>query len=395
MACRGNSITACRYRGEDRPINIVIVVNSLEKGGRTKHIVEEYLGLQKRGHSVSLVSFSAPPRWVIRHYRGSASWIIFKKNKSKLDIFLLLKLFNFIRSSRASVVHSHCETSSFYAGLVCQLRGVPIVGTIHRSELRYYAPTWRNRLFYRFLDSYIAVSHERKRRLVSHLWLASEKISVLHWGINAGAIPADYDILEVRKKLQLPEGRMLFSLGHLGPIKGHDDSIKAIPRIRSRFPDVRLYIAGDGLAEDHERLHSLIEERHLQGVVILLGQITNSLEWMQACDIFLQPSREEAFGLVFLEAGLCSKPTVSTLVGGVPEIIVDGETGHLVSTLNPDGLAEKVIELLASEEDIATMGAAAKQYIEKNFVLSEKILKLESYLLGMANRADSGIANNE
>ncbi len=390
MACRSNSIIACRHRGEDRLINIVIVVNSLEKGGRTKHIVEEYLGLQERGHSVSLVSFSAPPQWVIHHYRGNASWVLFKKNKSKLDVLLLLKLFNFIRQSKAGVIHSHCETSSFYAGLVCQLLRVPIVGTIHRSELRYYAPSWRNRLFYRFLDSYIAVSHERKRRLASQLWLPREKISVLHWGVNPRMIPADHDIFEIRRKFQLSEGRILFSLGHLGPIKGHEDSIKAMPKIRSRFPDVRLFIAGDGLAEDHERLHALIEERHLQGAVILLGQITNSLEWMQACDIFLQPSREEAFGLVFLEAGLCGKPTVSTLIGGIPEIIVDGETGHLVSTLNPDGLAKKVVELFASEEDMAAMGAAAKQYIAKHFMLSEKILELENHLIGIANKSTSG-----
>ena len=162
----------------------------------------------------------------------------------------------------------------------------------------------------------------------------------------------------------------MFSLGHLGPIKGHDDSIKAMPRIMSRFSNVRLYIAGDRSPEDHERLHSLIEELNLQGVVILLGQIANSLEWMQACDIFLQPSREEAFGLAFLEAGLCSKPTVSTLIGRIPEIVIDGETGYLTNTLNPDGLADRVITLLASEDDMTTKGAAAKRHITKNFNLS-------------------------
>ena len=365
------------------------MVNSLEKGGRTKHIVEEYLGLQKRGHSVSLVAFSSPPKWVTQHYRGSTSWIIFNKARAKVDLFLLFKLFAFIRRSKADVVHTHCETSSLYAGLTSRLLKVPIVGTIHRSELRYYAPTWRNRLFYRFLDYYIAVSHERKRRLASQLWLPKEKITVLHWGIDLDWMPEHCDITEMRRKLRLSDGMILLSLGHLGPIKGHEDSIKAMPAIRDRFPETRLYIGGDGLAEDHERLHALIEELSLQGVVILLGQITNSLEWLQACDIFLQPSREEAFGLVFLEAGFCAKPSVSTAIGGIPEIIIDGETGYLVNTHHPDEVAEKVIALIASEQDRLAMGDAAKRHISKNFGLSDRIDQLERLLQLMAEVATS------
>lgn len=177
---------------------------------------------------------------------------------------------------------------------------------------------------------------------------------------------------------------ILFSLGHLGPIKGHEDSIKAMPAIRNKFPEARLYIAGDGLAEDHERLHALIEDLSLQGVVILLGQITNSLEWLQACDIFLQPSREEAYGLVFLEAGLCAKPSVATAIGGIPEIVIDGETGYLVNTRSPSEVAEKVNELIASESDRLSMGEAARRYISKNFDLSDRIDQLERLLQLMA-----------
>ena len=319
-----------------------------------------------------------------QHYRGSTSWIVFNKARVKVDVLLLFKLFAFIRRSKADVVHTHCETSSLYAGLVSRLFKVPVVGTIHRSELRYYAPTWRNRLFYRFLDYYIAVSHERKRRLVSQLWLPKGKVSVLHWGVELKSIPEKCDIDEIRSNLRLSEGVILFSLGHLGPIKGHEDSIKAMPAIRSRFPEARLYIAGDGLAEDHERLHALIEELSLQGVVILLGQITNSLEWLQACDIFLQPSREEAYGLVFLEAGLCAKPSVSTAIGGIPEIVIDGETGYLVNTRSPSEVAEKVNALIASEPERLAMGEAAKRYVRKNFDLSDRIDQLERLLQLMA-----------
>ncbi|MBL4575460.1 MAG: glycosyltransferase family 4 protein [Opitutaceae bacterium] len=187
------------------------------------------------------------------------------------------------------------------------------------------------------------------------------------------------DVKTIRKKLGLPDFRIILSIGHLGPIKGHDDSIAALSLVKQYFPGAKLYIAGDGTKEDIERLHGKIEKLKLQDSVILLGQITNALEWMQACDIFLQPSLEEAFGLVFLEAGLCRKPSVATKVGGIPEIIVDGEDGYLVEPHEPEKLAERIISIFSSDDKLREMGDSAFHRVEQNFLLSDQIDKLESY----------------
>ncbi len=362
-----------------------MVVNSLEKGGRTKRIVEEFLGLKARGHAVTLVGFSTPPAWVSEYYSHSEEWVIYNKSSARFDILLLFKLFKLFRNRKADLIHTHCESSSFYAGLAAWFLQVTAIGTIHRSELRYYAPTWRNRLFYRFLDYYIAVSRERKDRLVSQLGLDARKMEVIHWGIDPLAYSSDFNSAEIRKKLGLTKsGPMLFSLGHLGPIKGHEDSIEAVALLRKKNSSIRLYIAGDGLAADYERLHEQIDRLNLRGSVVLLGQITNAMEWMQACDIFLQPSREEAFGLVFLEAGLCSKPTVATDIGGIPEIIVNDKTGYLVKTHSPSLLADKLEELINSNDKLKSMGKAARLHIIQNFSLSRRIDHLENHLRSIA-----------
>lgn len=232
-------------------------------------------------------------------------------------------------------------------------------------------------MFYRFLNGYIAVSEERKNRIIEELGLSEEHITVIHWGINSELVGNAIDKTGVREKLGLPDNPIILSLGHLGPIKGHDESIRALSLIKKDFRNAKLYIGGDGSEADSERLHTLIEELKLQDSVILLGQITNSLEWMKACDIFLQPSREEAFGLVFLEAGLCKKPTVATRVGGIPEIIVDGVTGFLVKPFRPDQIAEKLSALLCSHELMETMGNAARLRVEQEFNLGQQVDKLE------------------
>lgn len=257
--------------------------------------------------------------------------------------------------------------------------GVTSAGTIHRSELRFYRPTWRNRLYYRFTDNLIAVSDERKHRLIHDLQLPEDRVETIHWGIDISPESMALGKHEARKKLGLGKGRIIFSLGHLGPIKGHEDSIKAMAIVKSVYTDCRLYIGGDGTIADHERLHELIEKMHLQGDVIMLGQITNSLEWMMACDIFLQPSREEAFGLVFLEAGLCEKPSVSTRVGGIPEILTDGQNGYTVKTHSPEELAARILELYSEPGKIEEMGASAKKIVTERFDLCNQLDQLEKH----------------
>ena len=143
-------------------INILIVVNSMEKGGRTKRISEEYLGLKKLGHNVKLVTFSQPPRWVLKHYEDSENWIIRKKSKTRFDFVLLLNLLKLVLKYKPAVIDAHCESSALYSGIVSRLTGKKCVATVHRSNLDYYSLNWKSRLYYRYIDAYIAVSNERK-----------------------------------------------------------------------------------------------------------------------------------------------------------------------------------------------------------------------------------------
>lgn len=140
--------------------------------------------------------------------------------------------------------------------------------------------------------------------------------------------------------------------------------------LANNHPEVTLYIAGDGSEADFERLNLLIQQHRFQQQVTLLGQITNSMEWMQACDIFLQPSREEGFGLVFVEAGLCGKPTITTHVGGIPDII-NNETGYLVEPQQPAKIAKCISVLLNDPDKAMHLGDAAKRRINQHFVHSK------------------------
>ena len=359
----------------------------MEKGGRTKRVAEEYRGLRELGHDVSLVTFCEPPSWVREQHDPQGDWLVCPKSDAAIDFRLLRRLNELIRDFRPQLIDAHCEASALYAGLVGRLSGVRCVATVHRSNLSYYERSWKSRLYFRFTDHVIAVSRQRGQLIADALGLPPSRVEVVHWGIATEQAPALSSRAEARAQLGLGDGPILLSIGHLGAIKGHDDSIASLKNVLAVHPQARLYIAGDGGDADYSRLRATAEQEGVSEAVVLLGQTSNVITWLRACDVFLQPSREEAFGLVFLEAGLCERPTVATRIGGIPEIIDDGRTGLLVAPGAPGQIAEAVLQLLNAPDLAEAMGSAARTRIAQFFDLGDRVGALATFFSRVASAA--------
>lgn len=305
-----------------------------------------------------------------------------EKKSSGIDFSLLLSLFRLLKQQHINIVHAHCEASFLYGGLASRLLGILCVGTYHRSELKYYQPNFKNRLFSRLLSHCVAISSERQSRMIEQLGIPKIKTTIIHGGIEPEEAHSELTPSQIKQKLELINNdKIIFSAGHLGIIKGHDDSIIAMGDILQKHPGAKLYIAGDGSTSDYERLTALIKQHQLEKNITLMGQIPNTMEWMNICDIFLLPSHEEGFGLVFLEAGLCSKPVVATEVGGIPDIIQEGKTGFLVTPQNSQKIAQQIILLLDDTTLASSMGEAGNERVKEQFALHSQIKKLESMYL--------------
>ena len=352
----------------------------MEKGGRTKRIHEELQGLRERGHDVRLVVFAEPPEWIRRRYPDSDTWTVLAKREGGRDLALIPKLRSLIRAFRPHIIDAHCEGSALYAGLASRLTASKCVATVHRSEPAFYRRSWKTRLCYQFTDGLVAVSEANRHLMTTGIGLPREKIAVIRWGIDAEPQSSAPGQREAREQLDLPDGAIALSLGHLGPIKGHEDSIRAIAQVREQVPGIRLYIAGDGAPGDYTRIEGLIGELGLEERVTLVGQVANPLDWLAACDVFLLPSIEEAFGLVFLEAGLCGRPAIGTRIGGIPEIIRDGVTGYLVDPGDPEAISKRLLSILESPDAADRMGVAARKHVTGNFLLNDRIDELCAYL---------------
>lgn len=151
---------------------------------------------------------------------------------------------------------------------------------------------------------------------------------------------------------------IILSVGRLAPRKGFDTVIEALPQILHEFPKLCYVLVGDG--PDRGRLEGLVQKEGLQGSVKFIGRVdwAELPKWHNVADVFVTPSRNappsvEGFGIVFLEANACGKPVIGARTGGIPDAVLDGETGLLVEADRPNELAAALHTLL-SDHDYAT-----------------------------------------
>ncbi len=360
-------------------LRVLEVVQSLEKGGRTTRFTDTVSGLRDKSVFVLPLCLSAPVDWV-----GIDQLTIIERKKG-INWQLIFNLRNLIKANKINLVHAHCESSQLYAGLAAFTCNVKVIGTFHRSDLSRYQPNLVNKLLRFFVNQYVAVSHDRLSLLTEHLNFPKAYCHVVHGGTIVESAPTKDQIDQARKMLSIPEKQItLLSLGHLGHIKGHQDTITALATLIDNNPEVHLYIAGAGSTVEKQKIEQQITHLNLKNKVTLLEQISNAKAWLQACDIFVQPSIEEAFGLVFIEAGAQAKPVVATNVGGIKEIIIDKETGYLVTPESPNEIAKALQALIDSPEQRTLMGANAYRRVKKHFSIEAMI---DSYLTIFNNKS--------
>jgi glycosyltransferase involved in cell wall biosynthesis len=143
--------------------------------------------------------------------------------------------------------------------------------------------------------------------------------------------------------------KTIIFVGTLRPVKGVKYLIKAMRIIHKKLPDTNLLIVGDG--PDRDKLETLVQELNLQNCIHFAGKVPNEKipEYMTQADLFVLPSLSESFGIVNIEAMASGLPIVTTNVGGLPEIVINGENGFVVEPKNPEAIAEKVILILNDE----------------------------------------------
>jgi phosphatidylinositol alpha-1,6-mannosyltransferase len=180
-------------------------------------------------------------------------------------------------------------------------------------------------------------------------------------------------------------GQCILFVGRLVRRKGADDLINAFRSISGDFPDWHLEIVGDG--PERKRLERLVADQALDGRVEFFGSLRGRAlhDRYRFCDVVAMPSKRlrddvEGFGTVFLEAGIFGKPSVGTFSGGIPESIVNGETGIIVREGDDRQLVKALKNLLSNPELRLEMGQKARERVLRDFTWEQSAESLEECL---------------
>lgn len=210
------------------------------------------------------------------------------------------------------------------------------------------------------------------RSLALGCGVPADRLTIIHNGVDTERFtpgPADPALIA---RWGLAGKKILLCLARLDERKGQDMLLRALPAILSLLPETVLVLAGGG--DDAPRLRALAAELRLGSAVVFTGPVSNAevVQFYRLADLYAMPNRAtesgdtEGFGLVFLEAGACAKPVVGGRAGGVPDAILEGETGLLVDGREPAEIAAAVLRLLRDPELAARMGQNGLAHSRRN-----------------------------
>lgn len=287
----------------------------------------------------------------------------------RVDLRALVSLIRLINENRPDIVHTHTAKAGFLGRIAAKLTGVPIIihtfhGHVFHSYFGYLKTKfflWLERLLAKFTDVIITVGDQQRWEIIQYGVAEPDKVVSVPLGLNLKPFVAtSTDPGQLRRELSLAQDILLVGIvARLVPIKNHVCFLKAAKLILEQFDGVRFLIIGDG--ELRTGLEAMARELGIESRVIFMGFQHNLRKIYAGLDVVTLSSFNEGLPVALIEAMAAGKPVVSTNVGGVGDLILDGENGLLVPSNDPQGLADAMLYLLRKPERRKMMGRAGRR----------------------------------
>ena len=290
------------------------------------------------------------------------------------------------------LIHAHTiMPEGFAAVMLGKAFGIPIVCTVHGSDIKLYP--WKSRATLlttqwalRRVNCLISVSQDLQT-LVFKL-VGTRQIRIARNGADGERFrPISKD--DARSRLGLPsDKKLILFVGNLFTVKGVEFLLAALSQLKRR--DLHLYLVGDG----HLRgdLTATANKLEVGDLCFFMGQRPHDEipVWLSAVDCLVLPSLSEGFPTILVEAMVSGAPIVATAVGGVPEIVKDRKTGLLVAAKDPQALARAINELLTDQELARAITENAKLYVTANLTWERNAREMLSVYRELVNNSLPG-----
>jgi glycosyltransferase involved in cell wall biosynthesis len=301
------------------------------------------------------------------------------------DVNAIPRIIRYLRGVGADLVHTQLEVANILGNVSAKLLRLPSVCTIHvmpsldvktKTRLHQKAEWFVLR---HFCDRVISVSEEARQYHIDISGTATNLVTTIYNGIDlSGFLNMDYahERNAVRAELRIPrDANVLVTVAVLRPPKGIQYMIRALPAILAVHPNTYYLIVGSG--SHHSALLEDVKKADVKERVIFAGMRKDVSRMLAASDVFVLPTLTEALPTVLAEAMAAKLPIVASRVGGIPEMIANGQNGFLVPPEDLTGLVKACNHLLEHPEKRSDMGSEGWKTVRQKFSIERQIDQLE------------------
>ena len=358
------------------PIRLAEFANGFWLGGGEVQLVELLRNLPDH-YAVSVAALEANGPLLEGVLEMGYSPAVFELRGSAFGLNTLLQIkrsARWLRENRIQLVHAHDLYSALIAVPAAKIARCRVI--VGRLDLVHWKGRLRRlamRALSRAADHVIANAKAIETMLVETEGIPAERVSVIYNGIDVAAFDR-----RVRQGPSLPlpatggaPVAVLVANMH-DPVKRQEDFLLAIAEARTRFPDLRALLVGDG--RRRAQLEELSARLHLEQVAHFLGHRVDVPAVLARANIGVLCSEREGLSNAVMEAMASRLPMIVTNTGGNPELVKDGERGLVVSVRQPSELSAAMVKLLENPTTSRRMGEAGRQFIEKEMGLSRMAL---------------------
>src|SRR5712691_4360441 len=322
--------------------------------GSEAHLLQLLPDLKRRGWDIRFLMLheNEPGAWEFARAREAGGVPVDSiAMHPDVDPGTFLRVLAYLINHRPTILHTHLVHADAYGQTAGKLAAVPVrLSTKHGfnefREGRIFA--LGDRTLGALAHRQIAISRGLARYLAETEGFLEPDFEIVHYGIAAGPEPKPYAGDELR----------FLCVGRLIPIKGHVVLLRAFRRVLDERPDARLDIAGRGPLQ--HGLKDLARELDLNDAVRFLGHVTPIQAAVEQAFAVVVPSLGEGFGMVALEAMERARPVIAAAIGGLEDLIREGETGLLVPAGESGPLAEAILTLANDPARAGEMGRAGR-----------------------------------
>lgn len=344
-----------------RKLSILFAEAATSYGGQERYIHRLMLELRTLGHTVEML---CQPHAQLRQYLEQDGFVVHTvRMKKGLDFWRnLFRLRRFFKTHRYDVVNTASRIDTLQVGIPARLAGIPLV-----VRSRHLARPIGSLLTYKWIPHRLITVSEFVRKQITDRGIDPDHVDIAPPAVN---MPDPLPPQKLRHELGLQaDDRIVGSIAVLRRPKGMDALIEAMSPLLKADARTHLVIVGDGGVMDE--LQAQVQQAGLTQQVHFLGNRNDVPELVGDFDVFALATHTESAGAVFAEAAAARVPVVGTRVGGVPEMMIEGESGLLVPLGDVPALTQAIASLLDNPELRQKMGEAGYQYCiaENRFTL--------------------------